>query len=629
MKKLLKVIISIALVILITAGQFACSAIVTSYGGTLHSLPGNTRSSAPVYNYGWLDNVIIRDDAMAVTSTTMVPRPVDYKSSHTCDEFVQEVGEYTKLFALDEEAVAQGYDEITKTMYYAITAMGLTDEYSRMRRYIEKHGIRVGGDEGAIEKMQVAIVYSAIKNDTVYTLYGKHVEFPEGIDVEGAMVIILAALSNTILPSGIDTFTGFAFLTTKTYVQEFEELPLSDNPDSAEIFHWAKALSASGQDYNVPVVAYDEATVAQKQYVDYAYYASILATAYEVKVDPIRLVIATQNGEEYGLQKFILRSMLEEKGVEYTSETTLEELFELAVDNGWFALEDEFYSDVLTYEVQVAPSCQKIWFTPFALADQLEGGSEEYLKIMLGDTEVKPASTTAVELDIHKDVEQINLTVYYDDGDRNEYAPYVFTIVKNPALEKGDTDAQSSGENDMIVQLEDYVDRIIPVENEKVSEVVSEVFTGIDEKASSAMNEFKEEITTFGTDEQTTYSLEETEAVDDTVLFDVTEETYDTEETERFDFEYLDELIEGAYATDENGNIITTTAFDMTQYEDETTEQSIVERATEIVKENPEIVVAPSSLVAVGSLAGYLLSKKHRGDRIIEEEENEYSDDDE
>ncbi|MBO7318596.1 MAG: hypothetical protein J6V06_01065, partial [Clostridia bacterium] len=93
--------------------------------------------------------------------------------------------------------------------------------------------------------------------------------------------------------------------------------------------------------------------------------------------------------------------------------------------------------------------------------------------------------------------------------------------------------------------------------------------------------------------------------------------------TSGFDFAYLDDLLNGVYETDENGNIITTTAFD---YEQNTSEKgSFVEKTVQAVKENPEIIAAPTGLIAVGAFAGYLLTKKHRDSEayLNSEEETE------
>ena len=85
----------------------------------------------------------------------------------------------------------------------------------------------------------------------------------------------------------------------------------------------------------------------------------------------------------------------------------------------------------------------------------------------------------------------------------------------------------------------------------------------------------------------------------------------------------IDELLEGVYSTDAFGNIVTTQGLD---YEQTTIEkQSIIDKTVETVKENPEVVVAPTGLIAVGALAGYLMTKKHRDSEAYLEEDDEYT----
>ena len=74
MKKVISVFLATVILFAFVLCPLGVSAIVTSYSGTLKVLPGNTRSSSPEYNYAWLDNVIVRDDAMAVTSSTLIPK---------------------------------------------------------------------------------------------------------------------------------------------------------------------------------------------------------------------------------------------------------------------------------------------------------------------------------------------------------------------------------------------------------------------------------------------------------------------------------------------------------------------------------------------------------------------------
>lgn len=600
MKKVISVFLTAVILFAFVLCPLGASAIVTSYSGTLTALPGNTRSSSPDYNYAWLDNVIVRDDAMAVTSATLIPKPDDYEGSHTYDEFIVEAEQYTKLFDINENTVADAYRQVTDTMYYLVTAMGMTGELDDMRAYLQDYGIKLPESEMPDDKVSIAVTYAALKYDAVYTLYGKEAPIPAGTSLEGALVIILSALTGTMLPSGIDTFTGMAVNTAKSYVSQFKELPLSANPDSAEIFHWVKVITAATNDYQVPLAAYDEATGAQKDYVNYAYYATVLNTAYDVTLNPIYLVIATQSDDPLALQKLILQTMLDEKEVSYAFDLTAEELFELANEYGCFALEDEFYTDILTYELTVAEDCEKIWFTPFALAGQLAGGNDDYVTIVIGDTFTAPSATVAAELNPALRQEEIIMSVAYNDGVRNDHAVYKFIVNKDASL--NDTEEQQEGGNNLVSDVQDFVNNIVPTDNEKVSQIVDGVFNGIENQVSQADGL----LTTFG------------DSVDYT---DVTAASVYT--TNGHNFEYLEELFAGVYATDAYGNIITTSSF--LDYGSDDTDGSFIRTVTDAVKENPEIIIAPTSLLALGSLAGAFFKKKQRSS-VLDSEDTEQED---
>ena len=564
--------------------------------------PGNVRWDDVNYNYAWLDNMMIRDDAMAATQAHIIPKPTDYPYRITYEGFLEEAANYTELITLDKESMASAYDEIINVMYYVVVAMGMTDDIDVMKQYLTENGIRLPANTTADEKGEIAVVYAAIKYDAVYTLYGKHVTFPVGTTLDGAVVTIISALTGVVVPSGVDNLTGFAVLCTKNYVTSFEDLPISENPSEEEIFHWAKVLlAASSGDYQVPVEVYSETTAAQKEYVDYAYYASIISDAYEVKIDPIKLVVAMQSSDNHAVQKLILKTMLDERNIDYPVDLTTKELFDLVCVHGGFNLEDEFYTDVLNYEIEVAQDCEKIWFTPFPLSGLLTGGNDEYLKINLAGSPVAPSSTTGIKLDPDKAVETVSMEVIYDAPDRQDTAVYEFNIVKNAAL-NGERNPET--QNDMVADVEQYVNSIIPIESDKASTIVDGVFQSVD-------SAFQENSTTSAAEGiLTTYGQVDVPTTSDS----------GSSYTEGFDFNYLDDLLDGKYETDENGNIITTTAFD---YDQNTTEkQNIIDKTVETVKEKPEIIAAPTGLIAVGAFAGYLMSKKHRDSEAYLESEN-------
>ena len=611
MKKLSALILALVMLVcyILPAGAYSQQALY----GQLKDIkvnPGNPRSDNPDYSFAWLDNIIIRYDPNSVTSAVITPKPSDYAYSETYEEFVQEVNNYSKLFALDEETVGASYREISTALFYAVTAMGFTDTQENMREYLRSYGIRLPASESFEDKATIAVVYAALKYDAVYILYEKHVDIPVGSSLDEALVMILSALTGTMLPSGIDTLTGLAVLVMKNYVTQFDQLPVSENPSAEEVFHWAKIITAAQNEYKVPLDQYDMTSKAQKEYVDYAYYASILNALYDINVNPIYLVLAMQSKEENALQKFILETMLDEKNVSYSKEMSCKQLFDLACKNGFFDLEKEFYTDIFDYELVVPSSTQKIWFTPFCLAGQLEGSNDAYITVYLNGVQMAQNTTVSTPVDPAKATEKVELKVVYDDkANEKQEAVYTFHVVKDKAL---DDKREENADKGLVGEVENFIGTIVPNENiaanEKVSQVFDSIQTGISQSVSNVAGDIL-----------TTYSVSGTENSVGITQYDI-ETTAASQDGDRFDFDYLEELINGVYVTDANGNIVTTSALGTA--DDDAGELNVIEKVTETVKESPEVVAVPSSLLAVFGFVGYFMSKKHK-DAYVDDEAEE------
>ena len=608
MKKALTLVL--ALTMILALAVCPVSAAYSSVSSLIPQLdPGETRRETE-YSYAWLDQLIIRDDATAAVATTVVPKPTDYPYSHTYEEYIEEVNQYAALKSLDENTVASSYEEIMSLVYYSVVALGMTDEYDVMEEYLRDYGITIPDEPAGQDKINVAVVYAALKYDAVYALYGKKVSIPVGVSLDSASVIIFSSLAGIMLPSGVDSFPGLAVHTVKNYVSEFDDLPVSKNPSAAEVFHWAKVIVASSADsneddigdYEVSKMAYDMVHPDDKLYVDNAYFATILNTAYDVTLDADALGAAVESGNETAVQKLILETMLSEKNVRTSSSMNTKELFELACENGCFNLEDEFYSDVFNYDITIAQDREKIWFTPFSVADQLEDGNVKATTMTLNGVAAGHNKTTGLDLDPAKENETIVLTVDYNDGIRAQSATYTFNIIKDKAL----NGVKVQSDKDLVAQVESVAGAVNPSGNDKVNEIIDGV-------VDYAQNELPEFSTTPDGDVLTTFGYGEGQNVPGD----------GTSNTDGYKFGYLQDLLNGKYATDADGNILTTKGASFVGVEDENEGDSFVQKATTVVKENPEIVAAPTSIIALGALAGYLMTRKHRDSEMYSFKDDE------
>ena len=553
----------------------------------------------------WLDTVIIRDNATSFTTSRLVPR-ADYPYSLTYEQFIEESNRYAKLNDLNEENVGQAYGEVVNLFYYTATAMGMTDDLPVMVEFLEDYGIVLPEDLSPQDTPSVAIVYAALRYNAVEVLYQKKVELPKGITLEAAEIIILSEMTGVFLPSGVTTINGFAVQAMKTHVQEFPELPLSQNPSNAEVFHWTKVLTAAAQSYKVPLTPYEEASKAQKEYVDYAYYASILNGAYDVTINPARLSVAAESGKENAVQDVILKAMLDEKGVPYNETATTRELFDMACLAGGFELDEEFFSDVFNYDLYVS-NTEKVWFTPISLASQL-GGDNENVQIMLNGVEMRSSSTAAAILDTSKPRETIELNVSYSDGTfaNNDNVTYVFNVIKD-----GEAAAEPGVGNDLLGKMQALLDSSASRETQYAQSVIDNVISVVEAQGESAV-----------------FDLSSIEALDNSIVIEpipTQENIYETEATpEEGSPGYFSQLIGETYAADE----ITLAEDNDLNLDKPTTQQSndasLGNRAWTVIKENPEIAAAPTGIIALGGLAGYVWNKKRK-----EEQSHSHDDDDE
>lgn len=596
LKKITAFALAIATAASLMVSQFSASAAVVMNETGVDVLPGNTQSANPNYSMAWLDNVIIRDSTTAVTSADIAPK-ADYPYSRTYDEFINELDNYTKLNELNEQTVTESYMQTVEMLFYLVTALDMTDDLNVMIAYLNDKGIDIPLNLTGDDKMKVAIVYAAIKYNAVYVLYGKNVTITQGTTLDGAVVIILAELSAVKLPSGIDTLTGFALETMKTYVEGFDEIPLSQNPEGPEIFYWIKVIVAAANDYQVPLMDYDVTEDVYKTYVDYAYYASLLDTLYSIHIDPVRLAKADADTDPTAIAKLVLQTMLEEKKIEYKSTSSCETLFALACTNGYFQLEREFYSDIFNYDVFVSPSCDKLWFTPFGLADELDGDNAN-ISIDLNGKKMTTSQTAYAKLNKTNKSETVVITVTYDDLiNKSETVTYTFNVIKS-----GSSSIDVSNSNDLVSQIQSSISQVIPEDNEKVNSIMSGVAANVESFSlpdySSVSNSI---ISTYPSDETTKPSYYQGEV---------------QTAASGIDFSYLETLIGETYAVKDS-----TAVTDNDKQNAQNGEASAVSQAIETVKENPEIVVAPTGVIAVGGYIGYMLSKKKKKDDFFTESE--------
>ena len=566
--------------------------------GSLHNLNANVK-------YSWLNKLVLRDSATSVTTARLVPY-ADYPYSRTFEEFTADVADVMEMYSFDTNDVEDTYNEVIDLIYYTAVALGMTTDAETMLSTIQKEGIRVPVNMTAQEKVSAAVVYAAMKYDLTYALFERKTTFTKGRSIDGAIVDILASAMDSTLPSGIEKLEDLALYSCKVYAEDYDDLPMSDSPSKEEIYYLMELLASNKAGYDVPVLEYGDTTEIQRAYVDCTYYATVLDTVYDVHIDPLKLAVAAQKNDVTEIQRLILETMLDEKNVSYDEGEAVENLFTIACENGCFAMDEDFYSDVFNYDLYVDRTCEKLWVTPFGLANQL-GGDNRFLTIKVGSKELNADQTSYFPLDPSKENENMTVTVNYEDEDGNsDMSVYVFRIIKQDPNE-------TTAKNSVVAEIEDMLADVVPEGNEKAQTVVGEVISAADQVVSEG-----EDLLTVPEKKQED-SSENTDETHEATTYDVTETV--PQQTTVSDFEYFKKLVEETYG-DENELTGTYSRAEEAKKES----KNVLSSVAEIVKDKPEVVVAPTSVIALGALAGYIFTRKKNS--AVPTEDTEAEDDD-
>lgn len=573
-KKVLSVMISLMMLILVCCSPFISYASFFVEDGDVSSCPGNTRvyTEAKDYNYAWLDSVILRDGSMAVTPLTVYPVS-EYPYSHTCDEFIDECNNYVKLIGLSDTVVQNTIIDSLKTIYYTLVATGkITDSTQDMRAYNESCGILYPYTDSQFTDLYTVITYVCLNQNLYKLVSNEDVSITRGTTVEGAVVKFLSAVCGMAVPSSVDTVPAFSYLFTEKYVIEDSAYPVSENPTEEEVNYWVKLQAAQKAGYSVPATTkYENLTSEQIEYVTYAYDASVLTTRYEVPIDPMLLKAALSSSNSSDeVPRLVLKSMLDNSSVSYLKDETTQSLFNKAAQEGYFDLENEFYTDIYNYRIYVGPECEKIWITCFPIADQLDNGSINEVSTFINGSLVKNSSTNAVEVP----ADGTTFTVRTSYNGKSDTATYVFTVVKT-----GDAETMNEAPS---IDLSD------PLQD--IASNISNVITG------STNNSAVSELPTVG------------------FTFDSQLTTYDIGENTLSTEGYTGSLF-NTYPTDEKGEVLTTrNPLEVTTEEE--TSASVLSYVSDKVRENPVVVAAPAGLAAIGASAGFMFYRKRREDEI-------------
>lgn len=573
-KKILSFMLSTMVLAAVCCSSFVSSASVFYIDGNAEVCPGTTKVYVDKkdYNYAWIDDVVMRDSSSSVVPLVLHP-VTNYPYSHTADEFVDECNNYAALFNTSDGILQSSFYKTLSTAYYTLLASGaIKSDEQAMRAYNESQGITYPYSQNSMTHIYTTLVYALLKSDIASSVLKQQVDIPRGTTIEGAVVAYLSKVCGMNVPATVDSIEGFAYLFANQYVLEEANLPVSKDPSKDEVYYWVKVLAADKQGYSVSkTTPYAKVTQEEEKDVTNSYFASILTTKYGVYISPDLLETALLGDKETNIPKLVLKSMLDSVNTKYSNSESIDSLFDKAKQEGFFELEDDFYSDIYDYEVTVSNDSTEVWFTAFLVADQLVDGSLTYAKTYINDKLVDNSSTNSIKLTGAST--KFTVRIEYSDSKRYNKAIYTFTVNKNAA--------GSDTVGGISVDLDQPIGNILNSVEDSVNGYIQ---NGNSSNGAVSTPNYSSNNTTYAVNGNS--SLFET------------------------------------YPTDANGNVLVTSDPLATTEKAQQNTTSVLSGVTQTIIDKPEYVATPIGLLAVGASAGYIFFRRRKNDEVIIENEN-------
>lgn len=437
-KRVLSVLLAAVLAVgCLTAGWIACAAKVEQQ---FESTP---ESSA------WLQSLLVTYDkgSYAFETATMVPQ-TNYRHDKSLSEFENDVSTWVKTYMMDEDMRYEQYILALRFANDIMRFMGVTEDasYDEMRTWLLEHGITdipTEAEKTEDSETYVTLLYAMMKQNAYKLLYPNMTPpvIEEGTPLEAALVQYLAAIMKE--EDGL-VLEGELPRTVRGLVLDMAKLNLKQPkygsivvPDDMPDDKVLKLMTIRTLIVDMKYPLYKGGVVTDIKNPDdisdeelsLAYLSAMLSQRFALEkalIPYIPAMDAVWNMQEFlaadDVPRLVLRQMAKEKGSDkITKSFTRQQAWEEVLSLGYYPLEDQFYSDISDYHVNLPYKISDVRVRPTAL----KNGA----KITVNGKEIKSGSATEIHFSMIGQSTTLHYVVTNTVDGKSETMKYSVKIV--------------------------------------------------------------------------------------------------------------------------------------------------------------------------------------------------------
>ncbi len=374
----------------------------------------------------WMSDIYIREGSTDFIKDPLYPDKTTFHKQE--NSFRAEVKVVKDLINIDISTLDSIYIDIINKAFNMVEGTSLDAQYSVMQEYLIVHWHVIYSDSPkATDKTYTPILYTVLKYDLMYPLNKTHFKIPKNTTLDRAMVLLVSEILSDPVDKNIDTLEKYAILNIKKSLVNNGYLEsINDTVTDEELLLLYKIMIAENEGYLIPNHKVSTFKASEKEFVHNSYAAAVIKIKFKVGISPEKVGAELKSQDPDALEKLILSEMIREKDNAVIGKEHVSELLNKASNLGCFKLEDEFYSDIYTYDVYLAYECKDIWVTPFARAAELGKDKLKFLEITINGEKASHSRSTRVK--IKKGTTKVIVKLKYKEENIKDTSKYIFRV---------------------------------------------------------------------------------------------------------------------------------------------------------------------------------------------------------
>ena len=396
-------------------------------------------------SYAWIEDVFMRESSDPMDMLKLIPQP-PFPYSRTQAEFSEEVYGYVEQYSKGETGVMEEVQFIIKNASLLFVSMGVTEPYDIQRDWLEvEYGIIYPDEEDEFTRAYTLILYSILNRGMEQSFADlinsgnegdpnakpmEAIRVPHGVTLEEGMAYVLKSAFSPdaqVDMQDVDTMDQFMYELIRALLKQ-QGYPVNENTSNEDLQRYAKIMMAKTAGFETSIDEPDKV-------LDMQALRAFIKQRYSISLPEGNMldVMALEGTKAQGdaLARLILETMILTAGGQYGNSMSMQDLFGLALEYGYFELGEDFYSDVYQYRVQLTFQRSSLWFSAICYADLMNPpGKREKVKITVNGKAAQDRIPIEVPLDIKKTEQTMTVAVKYKDGKIDQSKTYRFTIVQ-------------------------------------------------------------------------------------------------------------------------------------------------------------------------------------------------------